>query len=279
MSLHGLDGDSAVDSASAPDLALCPFHDDRSRARPAGRKTLVLTGASRGIGHATGKLFSEAGWRIISCSRQPFDSRRCPWESGVNNHVQVELSDHRALPRAITEIKERLNGEPLHALINNAGISPKAPDGSRLNSLTTSIGTWMSVFHVNLVAPILLAQGLFEELKAASGSIVNVTSIVGTRVHPFAGTAYATSKAALACLTREMAHDYAPFGIRVNAIAPGEIKTDILSPETEAKLAPIIPLHRVGTPDEVAKVIFFLCSSAASYVTGAEVPINGGQHV
>lgn len=278
MPLHESKGDSVFGQTSAPDLALCPFHDDRSHAQAGGRKTLVLTGASRGIGHATGKLFSEAGWRIISCSRRPFDGR-CPWESGFNNHVQVELSDHRALPGAITEIKKLLNGEPLHALINNAGISPKAADGGRLNSLTTSIGTWMSVFHVNLVAPILLSQGLFEELKVASGSIVNVTSIVGTRVHPFAGTAYATSKAALACLTREMAHDYAPFGIRVNAIAPGEIKTDILSPETEAKLAPIIPLHRVGTPDEVAKVIFFLCSSAASYVTGAEVPINGGQHV
>ncbi|MGL3104325.1 SDR family NAD(P)-dependent oxidoreductase [Bradyrhizobium sp. BR 1432] len=260
-------------------MALCPFHDDKSHARLGERKTVVLTGASRGIGHATGRLFSEAGWRIISCSRQPFDSSRCPWDSGINNHVQVELSDHAALPRAITEIRAQLDGDPLHALVNNAGISPKAPDGSRLSSLTTSVETWMRVFHVNLVAPILLAQGLFEELKVASGSIVNVTSIVGTRVHPFAGTAYATSKAALACLTREMAHDYAPYGIRVNAIAPGEIKTDILSPETEAKLAPVIPLHRVGTPDEVAKVIFFLCSSAASYVTGAEVPINGGQHV
>ncbi|WP_291602930.1 SDR family NAD(P)-dependent oxidoreductase [Bradyrhizobium sp.] len=242
-------------------------------------KTLVLTGASRGIGHATGKLFSEAGWRIITCSRQPFDGGRCPWDSGADNHVQVELSDHRGLPRAIAEIKERLSGGPLHALINNAGISPKAVDGSRLTSLTTPVETWMGVFHVNLLAPILLAQGLFDELKAASGSIVNVTSIVGSRVHPFAGTAYATSKAALSCLTREMAHDYAPHGIRVNAIAPGEIKTDILSPETEAQLAPVIPLHRVGTPDEVAKVIFFLCSDAASYITGAEVPINGGQHV
>ncbi|OAF06876.1 oxidoreductase [Bradyrhizobium centrolobii] len=238
-----------------------------------------MTGASRGIGHATGKLFSEAGWRIISCSRQPFDGGRCPWHSGTDNHIQVELSDHRALPRLIAEIKARLDGEPLHALINNAGISPKTANGSRMNSLSTPVDTWMQVFHVNLLAPILLAQGLFDELKVASGSIVNVTSIVGSRVHPFAGTAYATSKAALACLTREMAHDYAPFGIRVNAIAPGEIKTDILSPETEAQLAPVIPLHRVGTPDEVAKVILFLCSNAASYITGAEVPINGGQHV
>lgn len=279
MTLDLLDRAGAPGGAPAPDVALCPFHGDTSRAQAGERKTLVLTGASRGIGHATGKLFSEAGWRIITCSRQPFDGGRCPWDAGADNHVQVELSDHRALPRAVAEIKERLNGGPLHALINNAGISPKGADGARLTSLTTPVETWMSVFHVNLLAPVLFAQGLADELKLGGGSIVNVTSIVGSRVHPFAGTAYATSKAALACLTREMAHDYAPFGIRVNAIAPGEIKTDILSAETEAMLAPIIPMHRVGTPDEVAKVIFFLCSDAASYVTGAEVPINGGQHV
>jgi len=279
VTLDLLDRDGAPGGAPAPDVALCPFHGDKSRAEAGERKTLVLTGASRGIGHATGKLFSEAGWRIITCSRQPFDGGRCPWDSGADNHVQVELGDHRALPRVVAEIKERLNGDPLHALINNAGISPKGADGARLTSLTTPVETWMSVFHVNLLAPVLFAQGLADELKRAAGSIVNVTSIVGSRVHPFAGTAYATSKAALACLTREMAHDYAPFGIRVNAIAPGEIKTDILSPETEAMLAPIIPMHRVGTPDEVANVIFFLCSDAASYVTGAEVPINGGQHV
>lgn len=279
MSLDTLKRNDLPGSGPVPDVALCPFHGDKSLASRGEKKTLVLTGASRGIGHATGKLFSEAGWRIITCSRQPFDGIRCPWDSGSDNHVQVELSDHRALPRAIAEIKERLDGKPLHALINNAGISPKAADGSRMNSLTTPVETWMSVFHVNLLAPILFAQGLLDELKLGAGAIVNVTSIVGSRVHPFAGTAYATSKAALACLTREMANDYAPFGIRVNAIAPGEIRTDILSPETEAMLAPVIPMHRVGTPDEVAKVIFFLCSEAASYVTGAEVPINGGQHV
>jgi NAD(P)-dependent dehydrogenase (short-subunit alcohol dehydrogenase family) len=137
----------------------------------------------------------------------------------------------------------------------------------------------MEVFHVNFLAPILLARGLFDELKRAGGSVVNVTSIVGSRVHPFAGAAYATSKAALACLTREMAADFAPHGVRVNAIAPGEIRTDILSPETEAQLAPTIPMRRIGTPDEVAKVVFFLCSDAASYVTGDELHINGGQHV
>lgn len=257
----------------------CPFHADlaATERRPAERKTMVLTGASRGIGHATVKLFSGAGWRIITCSRHPFSQDRCPWDEGAVDHIQVDLADQQALSRAIADIKVRLAGAPLHALVNNAGISPKAADGGRLSSLVTPIDTWMSVLRVNFLAPILLARGLFDELAAARGSVVNVTSMVGSRVHPFAGTAYATSKAALASLTREMAHDFAPHGVRVNAIAPGEIRTDILSPETEAQLAPTIPMRRIGTPDEVAKVIFFLCSDGASYVTGEEMQINGGQ--
>ncbi|MDA9476833.1 oxidoreductase [Bradyrhizobium sp. CCBAU 65884] len=277
----GLDlpNDNLIRGPLPETLFSCVFQAHKARVHRGKRKTMLLTGASRGIGHATAKLFAEAGWRIISCARQPFDSERCPWEAANEDYVQVDLSDHRMLPRAITEVKKRLAGAPLHALVNNAGVSPKTSTGDRMTSLTTSTETWMRVFHLNLVAPILLAQGLFEELRAASGSIVNVTSIAGSRVHPFAGSAYATSKAALASLTREMAHDYAPHGVRVNAIAPGEIRTDMLSPDTEARLVPTIPLRRVGTPDEVAKVIFFLCSDAASYVTGAEVPINGGQHL
>lgn len=267
--------------AAQVSAASCPFHGQQAQFAPVtdSRKTMVLTGASRGIGHATVKLFSEAGWRIITCSRQPFNGDQCPWDSGLLDHVQVDLGDRRAVSRAIDDIKARLGGAPLHALVNNAGLSPKSTDGSRLSSLTTPVETWMNVFHVNFLAPILLARGLFGELKAGLGAVVNVTSIVGSRVHPFAGTAYATSKAALGCLTREMAHDFAPHGIRVNAIAPGEIKTDILSPETEARLAPIIPMRRIGTPNEVARVIFFLCSDAASYVTGEELQINGGQHL
>jgi NAD(P)-dependent dehydrogenase (short-subunit alcohol dehydrogenase family) len=202
-----------------------------------------------------------------------------PLSMGPEDHVQVDLADHRALPLAIADIRARLKGGPLHALVNNAGISPKTADNARMTSLTTSTETWMSVFHVNFLAPILLARGLFEELKSGGGTVVNVTSLVGARVHPFAGTAYATSKATLSSLTREMAHDFAPHGIRVNAIAPGEIRTDILSPDTEARFAPIIPMRRIGTPEEVANVVFFLCSDAASYVPGEEIQINGGQHL
>ena len=154
----------------------------------------------------------------------------------------------------------------------------RAPGGERLGAIATEFGDWQRVFQVNVFAPLLLARGLCDELTRAKGSIVNVTSIAGSRVHPFAGAAYGTSKAALAGLTREMAGDFGPLGVRVNAISPGEIDTAILSPGTD-KIVAGIPQRRLGTPDEVAKAIYFLCTEASSYVNGAELHINGGQHV
>lgn len=246
---------------------------------PTEENTLVLTGASRGIGHATVKRFASAGWRVITCSRQPF-SEYCPWEAGPEDHIQIDLADLDNTLAGIDEIKKRLeyNGSRLTALVNNAGISPKGPNGERLGTVETSPNDWKDVFHVNFFAPILLARGLMDELSNARGAVVNVTSIAGSRVHPFAGAAYATSKAALAALTREMAADFGPKGIRVNAIAPGEIETAILSPGTD-KLVEQIPLRRLGQPEEVAKIIYALCTETTSYVTGAEIHINGGQHV
>ena len=241
-------------------------------------RTLVLTGASRGIGHATVKKFGASGWRIITVSRQPF-SALCPWPGGGANHVQLDLGDPVELGRGIEEIRHRLAGEGLHALVNNAAISPKGPKGERLGAMDTPFDLWRQVFNVNFFAPVALARGLVTELSRAQGCVVNVTSIAGSRVHPFAGSAYATSKAALASLTREMAHDFGPRGIRVNAIAPGEIDTAILSPGTEKIVEEQIPMRRLGTPDEVADVIHFLCEKGASYVSGAEIQINGGQHV
>jgi NAD(P)-dependent dehydrogenase (short-subunit alcohol dehydrogenase family) len=241
------------------------------------RRVLLLTGASRGIGHATVKRFSAAGWRVITCSRHAFPEN-CPWEMGPEDHIQLDLADPVSTQAAIADIKKRLDRGELHALVNNAAISPK-DDGKRLGTIDTTRETWEHVFHVNFFAPIMLARGLIDELKATKGSVVNVTSIAGSRVHPFAGAAYATSKAALAALTREMAFDFGPLGVRVNAIAPGEIDTSILSPGTEEIVAHQIPMHRLGTPDEVAKIIYVLCTETSSYVNGAEIHINGGQHV
>ncbi|MGE8942729.1 SDR family NAD(P)-dependent oxidoreductase [Leptospira interrogans] len=246
----------------------------------AERKTLILTGASRGIGHATVKRFASAGWRVITCSRHPFPEN-CPWEMGPEDHIQVDLSDASDTLRAVAEMRERLKaqGSRLNALVNNAGISPKGEGGSRLGTIDTPLEDWQRVFQVNFFGPILLARGLVDELERAKGAVVNVTSIAGSRVHPFAGAAYATSKSALAGLTREMAADFGPRGIRVNAISPGEIDTSILSPGTDKIVREQIPLRRLGEPEEVAKAIYFLCTDQSSYVNGAELHINGGQHV
>ena len=242
----------------------------------ARQKTVILTGASRGIGHATVKRFTNDRWRVLTCLRKGFD-RRCPWPGGEEDHIQVNLSDPQNTVSAIVKIREKLDGY-LDALVNNAGVSPKADDGGRLNTFDTELQTWGQVFHVNFFASVVLARGLKAELVAAKGSVVNITSIAGTRVHPFAGAAYATSKAALAALTREMAHDFGPLGVRVNAIAPGEVETSMLSHGTD-KIAEGLPLRRLGHPDEVADLISFLCSEKSTYISGSEIEINGGQHI
>ncbi len=240
------------------------------------RKVLLLTGASRGIGHATVKRFSDAGWRIVTCSREgvPAECRRDPnW----SHHITADLGEPAELDRFVAAAKDYLDG-PLHALVNNAGVSPKAPDMERLGCLNGKIDEWRRVFQLNFFVPLALSRAFAPALALGKGAIVNITSIAGHHVHPFAGSAYATSKAALSALTREMAADFARLEVRVNAVAPGEIETAMLSPETAA-LLPRIPLHRLGVPADVAGTIFFLCSDDAAYVTGTEISVNGGQHV
>ncbi len=122
------------------------------------RRIMLLTGASRGIGHATVKRFSAAGWRVITCSRHAFPEN-CPWEMGPEDHLQVDLADAQDTMRAIEEVRGRLDAEGgvLHALVNNAGISPKGPGGERLGALATEFDGWQRVFQVNVFATILLA--------------------------------------------------------------------------------------------------------------------------
>ncbi|RAU44599.1 MULTISPECIES: SDR family oxidoreductase [unclassified Pseudomonas] len=241
------------------------------------KKKLLLTGASRGIGHATVKHFNAAGWEVFTASRHDWVAE-CPWAEGLLNHIHLDLENIQSVTDSLADIKARLGGR-LDALVNNAGVSPKGPEGSRLGVLETDYATWVQVFNVNLFSTALLARGLFDELKAAKGSIINVTSIAGSKVHPFAGVAYSTSKAALSALTREMAYDFGRHDVRVNAIAPGEIDTSILSPGTAEMVERLVPMHRLGKPEEVASLIYFLCTSGASYVNGSEIHVNGGQHV
>lgn len=238
------------------------------------RKTVFITGASRGIGHATAAYFVRQGWRAITCSRDPVPAQ-CP-RNERHAHITIDLSNVDRLGNAIEQLYAILGDGELHALVNNAGYSPKAPDGSRLGCLDGDLAVWQKTHAINLMAPVFFARACVPMLHKTQGAIVNITSIAGSRVHPFAGSAYSTSKAALTALTRELAADVAHLGIRCNAVCPGEINTAILSPGTD-KLVERIPLKRLGSPEEVSSIIYFLCSDAASYITGAEIPVNGGQ--
>jgi NAD(P)-dependent dehydrogenase (short-subunit alcohol dehydrogenase family) len=241
------------------------------------RKTLMLTGASRGIGHATVQRFSDAGWRIITSSREDVPAE-CKRDPNWTHHIPADLSDPAAVDRFVAEVQQVLGDEPLDALVNNAGVSPKTPFRERLGILNGEIDAWHEVFQLNFFTPVTLARGLAPSLARGKGAIVNVTSIAGHAVHPFAGSAYATSKAALSALTREMAVEFGQLGVRVNAVAPGEIATQMLSPDTEMQI-PRIPLQRLGGPEDVAATIFYLCSPDSAYVTGTEIFITGGQHL
>ena len=240
-------------------------------------RTVLLTGASRGIGHATVRRFSEAGWRVITSSREDVPEE-CKRDPNWTHHVPADLADAKDVDRFVAVVQRLLGEGALDALVNNAGVSPKTPFRERLGVLNGEIAAWHEVFQLNFFTPVTLARGLAPALARGKGAIVNVTSIAGHAVHPFAGSAYSTSKAALSALTREMAVEFGQLGVRVNAVAPGEIETQMLSPETDV-LIPRIPLQRLGTPEDVAAAILYLCSPESSYVTGTEIFITGGQHL
>ena len=154
------------------------------------RRIMLLTGASRGIGHATVKRFSSAGWRVITCSRHAFPEN-CPWEMGPEDHLQVDLADAEDTVRAIEEVRGRLpeGGSTRSSTMPASRPRDRAARGSA--RVETEIADWQKVFQVNFFAPVMLARGLHRRAARAKGSIVNVTSIAGSRVHPFAGAAYA----------------------------------------------------------------------------------------
>jgi NAD(P)-dependent dehydrogenase (short-subunit alcohol dehydrogenase family) len=241
------------------------------------RKTVILTGASRGIGHATVQRFSDEGWRIITCSREDVPPE-CKRDPNWSHHIVADLAEAGSVDGFVAEVNALLAGGALHALVNNAAVSPKTPFKERLGCLNGDVQAWRDVFELNLFAPLRLARGFAQPLHRGRGAIVNITSIAGHAIHPFAGSAYSTSKAALSALTRELAVELAELGVRVNAVAPGEIETAMIGPEYETRI-PRIPMHRMGRPEEVAAAVFRLCTDDFGYVTGTEIFVTGGQHL
>ncbi len=155
------------------------------------RRNLLLTGASRGIGHATVKRFSREGWRIITCSREE-PPEECKRDPNWTHHITADLADRQGLASFTDQAQELLDGGPLHALVNNAAVSPKAPFKERLGCLNGDVDAWRRVFELNFFVPLMLARSFAPALARGRGAIVNITSIAGHAIHPFAGSAYST---------------------------------------------------------------------------------------
>ncbi|MDP6780061.1 MAG: SDR family NAD(P)-dependent oxidoreductase [Candidatus Latescibacteria bacterium] len=224
---------------------------------------VLVTGAAGGIGSAICARFEALGARVFPTDRVVMDAPR---------FIQGDLSDS-AFPREWVARVSKEAGR-IDVLVNNAGICPRTP----LDEIT--LEEWNQVLTVNLTSAFLLSQTCIEAMiRQGSGSIVNVGSMAGRMGGVAVGAHYSATKAALICLTKTLARHGAPRGVRVNAVAPGVIDTEITAaaaPEMRETLRASIPLGRFGSPEEVAETILFLASAAASYVTGVTLDVNGG---
>jgi NAD(P)-dependent dehydrogenase (short-subunit alcohol dehydrogenase family) len=185
--------------------------------------------------------------------------------------LHCDVADAPAVTGAVAETEQRFGR--LDALVNNAGVAVFAP------LLETSDEDWNRVLAVNLTGPFLCTKAAAPVMRERGGAIVNITSISGLRASALR-TAYGTSKAGLAHLTKQLAVELAALGIRVNAVAPGPVETamakQVHTPEIRADYHDAIPLNRYGLEEELAEAVFFLCSERASYITGQVLAVDGG---
>lgn len=238
-------------------------------------KVVLVTGAARGIGLATAKRFLAEGWRVAlldiagelqasaaAALKHPDDTLA----------ITCDVSDQAAVGAAMAAVMNCFGR--LDALVNNAGIAVFAP------VLETSEADWNRIMAVNLTGPFLCTKAAAPLMREqGGGAIVNITSISAVRASTLR-SAYGTSKAGLAHLTKQLAVELASLNIRVNAVAPGPVDTamakQVHTKEIRADYHDAIPLNRYGLEEELAEAIFFLCSDRASYITGQILAVDGG---
>lgn len=239
------------------------------------KKTVLVTGAGGGIGQALVGTFSNAGYRVVGTDREaPEVSHAC--DAFVAADLRRTVEDPAYAADRFSELKAACAPGGLDALVNNAAVQVLKP----IDELTVS--DWTLTLNTNLLAPFLWIQALLPDLRAARGSVVNVSSI-HARQSKSRFVAYATSKAALSAMTRNLALELGA-EVRINAIEPAAVRTDMLLEGFEgrrerlAELERCHPVGRLAEPDEIARIALFLCSDAASFLQGSVIAATGGIH-
>ena len=234
-------------------------------------KLAIVTGAARGIGLATAKLFNENGFKVAIVDK---DKKEITKLSILNNDIRTfcyDISNHDSIDKMFNSILKWYNR--IDVLVNNAGVA----DFGKIEA--TDLNRWNDVMRTNLDGAFMCSQKSISHLKKTRGCIINIASISGLRASTLR-VAYGTSKAAIIQLTKQQAAELGEYGIRVNCVAPGPVKTklamavhtqDIIDAYHDA-----IPLNRYGTEIEIANAIYFLASEKASYVTGQILAVDGG---
>ncbi|WP_375554708.1 SDR family NAD(P)-dependent oxidoreductase [Roseovarius mucosus] len=239
--------------------------------KTAAPKTAVVTGAARGIGLATTRQFLAMGWRVVMIDR---DAAALQEAANPLSGVDPVLCDV-SQPDQVAQMAAHVTATApsVDALVNNAGVADFGPLAE------TDFARWRTVMDTNLDGVFLMSQALRPALCAARGAIVNIASISGLRASTLR-VAYGTSKAAVKHLTLQQAAELGEFGVRANCVCPGPVATKLAmavhTPDIIAAYHDAIPLNRYGSEDEIASVITFLCSPAASYVTGQIIAVDGG---
>ena len=234
-------------------------------------KTALITGAARGIGLATSHKFSQNGYQVLMLDR---DSSMLDEKVKEVNGAKALHFDISAPEAAQCVVKTMLNiCDSLTALVNNAGVA-------EFNDLErTSVQSWRRVMDTNLDGMFYLSQAVIPYLKKARGSIVNIASISGLRASTLR-VAYGTSKAAVMQLSKQQAVELGEYGIRVNCVAPGPVRTklamDVHTKDIIDAYHDAIPLNRYGREEEIASAIYFLASDEASFITGQVLSVDGG---
>lgn len=235
------------------------------------QKTAIVTGAARGIGLATSKLFAELGYRVAMIDRDGAALAAALDEVEGGHGIDCDVSDPAAVDGMVTETLRAFGR--IDALVNNAGVADFGPIED------TDFERWRTVMATNLDGVFLCTKAATPALKESQGAVVNIASISGLRASTLR-VAYGTSKAAVIHLTKQHAVELGEYGIRANCVCPGPVRTklamavhtqDIIDAYHDA-----IPLNRYGSEREIAEAIVFLCSEKASYITGQIVAADGG---